>query len=194
VPQSLLKISLNNARKSLIYSALSETLKSQPILGVTIEDEQSNNPKWARLDKIDLREIVNIIREESPSTSDKWIQAGHQEPLVIVEELPVWRVVMKFQEAALTTSETSTFSFTMAFFCHHAIADGLSAGAFNLTFLDALNYLIDHPLQHYLQTCYRSSQAVARFKCRTEHPTPDHFLLHAQAIHQNILLQSRRSS
>jgi hypothetical protein len=33
----------------------------------------------------------------------------------------------------------------MAFFCHHAIADGLSAGAFNLTFLDALNHLIDHP-------------------------------------------------
>jgi hypothetical protein len=54
----------------------------------------------------------------------------------------LWRVVVAFQDAAPTAS--GTFSFTMAFFCHHAIADGLSAGAFNLTFLDALNYLIDH--------------------------------------------------
>ena len=54
VPRSLLKISPEDAFTSLIYSALAETLKSQPILGVTIEDEQSMNPKWARLDRIDL--------------------------------------------------------------------------------------------------------------------------------------------
>jgi hypothetical protein len=144
VPRSLLKIPLEDAFKSLIYSALAETLKSQPILGVTIEDEQSMNPKWTRLDRIDLRELVKIIQEESPSASVKWIEAGHREPLDRIGELPLWRVVITVQEAALTASETRTVSFTMAFFCHHAIADGLSAGAFNLTFLDALNHLIDH--------------------------------------------------
>jgi hypothetical protein len=145
VPRSLLKISPEDAFKSLIYSALAETLKSQPILGVTIEDEQSMNPKWARLDRIDLRELVKIIQEESPSASVKWIEACHREPLDRIGELPLWRVVIAIQETALTASETGTVSFTMAFFCHHAIADGLSAGAFNLTFLDALNHLIDHP-------------------------------------------------
>jgi hypothetical protein len=145
VPRSLLKSSPDNALESLIYSTLTETLKNQPILGVTIEDEQSTNPKWARLVKIDLRELVKIIQEESPSTSDRWIEASHREPLDRVGELPLWRVVVAFQEAVPTASGSSTFSFTMAFFCHHAIADGLSAGAFNLTFLDALNHLIDHP-------------------------------------------------
>jgi hypothetical protein len=54
VPRSLLQIPPEDAFKSLIYSALAETLKTQPILGVTIEDEQGMNPKWARLDRIDL--------------------------------------------------------------------------------------------------------------------------------------------
>jgi hypothetical protein len=145
VPRSLLKIPLEDAFKSLIFSALAGTLKSQPILGVTIEDEQSMNPKWARLDRIDLRELVKIIQEESPSASVKWIEACHREPLDRIGELPLWRLVIAVQEAALTASETRTASFTLAFFCHHAIADGLSAGAFNLTFLDALNHLVDHP-------------------------------------------------
>jgi hypothetical protein len=144
VPRSLLKPYQEDAFKSLIFSALAETLKTQPILGVTIEDEQTMNPKWARLDRIDLRELVRIAKEEPPSASVKWIEAGHREPLDRIGELPLWRVVIAVQEAALTASETGAVTFTMAFFCHHAIADGLSAGAFNLTFLDALNHLIDH--------------------------------------------------
>ncbi|KAE9365901.1 hypothetical protein N431DRAFT_562591 [Stipitochalara longipes BDJ] len=145
VPQPLLKGSPDNALESLIYSTLSETLKSQPILGVTVEDGQSANPKWAQLDKINLREIVKVIQEKSPSTSNRWIEASHREQLDRIGELPLWRVVVVFQKEAPTASESSTFSFAMAFFCHHAIADGLSAGAFNLTFLDALNQLIDCP-------------------------------------------------
>jgi hypothetical protein len=143
VPRSLLKSSPNNALESLIYSTIAETLKSQPILGVTIENEQSTDPKWARLVKINLGELVTVIQEESPSTSDGWIERSHRQILDKVGELPLWRVVVAFQEGA--SKESSSFSFTMAFFCHHAIADGLSAGAFNLTFLDALNHLIDHP-------------------------------------------------
>lgn len=145
VPRSLLEISPNDALESLIYSALFETLKSHPILGVVVEDEPSSRPKWTRLIKIDLRQVVKIIQEESLPTSDKWIEAGHRDPLDKLGELPVWRVIVAFREAALTDSEANTFSFTLAFFCHHAIADGLSAGAFNLTFLDALNHLIAHP-------------------------------------------------
>lgn len=144
VPRSLLKIPPEVGFKSVIYSALVETLKTHPILGVTIEDEQSMKPKWARLGSIDLRELVKIIQEESPSGSIEWIEACHREPLDKIGELPLWRVVIAVHEADLTASETDTFSFTMAFFCHHAIADGLSAGAFNLTFLDALNHLIEH--------------------------------------------------
>ncbi|PMD34908.1 hypothetical protein L207DRAFT_638391 [Hyaloscypha variabilis F] len=145
VPRSLLKWSAENPLESVIHCALAETLNSQPILGVTIQDEQSPNPKWARLAEFDLREVVKFILEESPSTSVKWIEAGHHEPLDRIGELPLWRVVVALQKPAPTASESSPFSFSMAFFCHHAIADGLSAGAFHLTFLDALNHLIDHP-------------------------------------------------
>jgi hypothetical protein len=144
VPRSLLKLSAENPLESVIHCALAETLNSQPILGVTIQDEQSPNPKWARVAEFDLREVVKFILEESPSNSVKWIQAGHHEPLDRIGELPLWRVVVALQTPAPTDSESSPFSFSMAFFCHHAIADGLSAGAFHLTFLDALNHLVGH--------------------------------------------------
>ncbi|KAI9732418.1 MAG: hypothetical protein M1834_001626 [Cirrosporium novae-zelandiae] len=136
--------------RNLIYSALAETLNTQPILGVTIEDEGSQEPRWVRLETIDLCEIVKFIEEDPNSNPDSWIQAGHREPLDRLEELPVWRVIVAVQGSARTATtdeerEGDTFSFTLAFFCHHAIGDGLSAGAFHLTLLDALNHLLDNP-------------------------------------------------
>jgi hypothetical protein len=136
-----------NGFRGLIFSALAETLQTQPILGVTMEDEASPKPRWRRLENINLNDIVKFIDEDPHVNSDPWIQAGHRQPLERREELSLWRVVIAVQDSALTAADlkSNSFSFTLAFYCHHAIGDGLSVAGFHLTFLDALNLLLDNP-------------------------------------------------
>jgi len=132
VPGSFLK---SNALENVIYSALREVMNHQPILGVTILDEATPEPKWTRLPTIDLGKIVKVVKKTS---CDEWIQAGLREPFDVVQDVPLWRIV-----ATAGEEKADAASFSVGFFCHHAIADGLSAGAFHLAFLDALNALID---------------------------------------------------
>jgi hypothetical protein len=135
VPGDFLK---SNTLENVVYSALREVLNHHPILGVTILDEGTPEPKWTRLPTIDLGKIAKVVELKS---SDEWIQAALREPFDVVQDLPLWRVV-----ATTGGEKGDAVSFSLGFFCHHAIADGLSAGAFHLTFLDALNALIDGKL------------------------------------------------
>lgn len=123
----------------IIQSALAETIKTQPILGVTIQDEGTPEPKWQRPPSIDVSQVLKIIEHDSPS-HDSWITEGHRSGLYQVDILPPWRIII-----AIPSSSSSTDSFTLAFYAHHAICDGMSAGAFHLTFLSSLNHLIANP-------------------------------------------------
>ncbi|KAG0645721.1 putative alcohol acetyltransferase FCK4 [Hyphodiscus hymeniophilus] len=144
VPRILLQQFGSRGIEGLVYAALKENLSRQPILGVTIDDEGSTVPRWRRLSSIDLREIVNVVSADPNASADGWVQNSHRTLFPTTGELPLWRVVVAFQESALT-EEGSHVSFAMGFFAHHAIADGLSCAAFHLTFLDALNSLVESP-------------------------------------------------
>ncbi|PVH81781.1 hypothetical protein DL98DRAFT_514436 [Cadophora sp. DSE1049] len=128
----------------LIHSALGETLNSQPILNVVIEDEGTPQPKWKRAETIDFRELVKITEHDPSSSPDAWLTEGHKEPLDRVDKIPVWRVRVGVQKSDLS-GESTTISFILAFYGHHAIADGVSCGAFHITFLEAMNNLIGNP-------------------------------------------------
>jgi hypothetical protein len=141
IPRSLLQNYSNSGIAGLVYAALKETVNHQAILGVTIKDEGSKEPKWVRLQTIDLRELVKIINVDPNASPDEWVQDAHRVPLTTTEDLPLWRVVVAFQDSALIENG-GRVSFAVGFFGHHAFADGLSCGAFHLTFLDALNTLI----------------------------------------------------
>lgn len=135
--------------QTFIFSCLSQVLASQPILGVTIQDESTPAPRYERLETIDFRDIVSIIEQNPEGNQDAWLQAGLRTKLDRVEELPVWRVIVAVKESSLSLTAPSGASgglkFTLAFFGHHAIADGVSCGAFHATFLDALNLHISSP-------------------------------------------------
>jgi hypothetical protein len=133
VPRSMLT---SNALEQVIYATLREVLNHHPILGVTVQDEGSPEPKWIRLPEIDYSGVVKVVDVDlKASHDDAWIQDALRAPFEVVNDLPLWRIVVgRGQDDS---------SFAVGFFCHHAIADGVSAGAFQLTFLDALNALID---------------------------------------------------
>ena len=144
VPRTLLHQFGDDGVAGIVYAALKETLSHQPILGVTIDDEGTKQPKWRTLSMIDLREIVSVVTADPNASFDKWVQDGHRGLFPEIGELPLWRVVVAFQNSALIDNH-SHVSFSLGFFGHHAIADGLSCGAFHLTFLEALNALIASP-------------------------------------------------
>lgn len=136
VPRSLLA---NSSLEQVVYTGLKEVLNHQPIMGVTVENEAGPEPEWVRLPDIDLREVVKFVDVDTKTSHDAWTQEALRAPFEVVEDLPLWRIVVA-KDPEAETQECSTF--TVGFFCHHAIADGVSAGAFQLTFLDALNALI----------------------------------------------------
>lgn len=135
--------------QTLIFSCLSHVLASQPILGVTIQDESTPTPRFERLKTIDFRDIVGIIEQDPEGSQDAWLQVGLRTKLDRVEELPAWRVIVAVKASTLSLASPSAASgelkFTLAFFGHHAIVDGISCGAFHATFLDALNLHISSP-------------------------------------------------
>jgi hypothetical protein len=139
-PSTLLPSQTPADFQSLIFSCLAEVLKSQPILGVTIQDEGTKTPRWQRLSQINFTEIVKFVNEDPEECPDKWLEAGLRERLDRVDELPVWRVIVAIKFSTLSSSSPSSpLIFSLAFFGHHVIADGISCGAFHTTFLSALN-------------------------------------------------------
>ena len=100
-----------------------------------------------RLDKIDLREVVQF---RDMSESYQFIEDMHQRPFSRMGELPLWRVVVvgrppqsfaspvDKKKDALGTEENE---FEVGFFYHHCIGDGKSGAAFHMNFLDTLNAL-----------------------------------------------------
>ncbi|CZR69345.1 uncharacterized protein PAC_19245 [Phialocephala subalpina] len=129
----------------IIFSALTENLKMQPILNVKIEDSGVREPKWMCLPTIDLGKTVKVIEQDISKSHDNWITTGHLQRTDRDPTLPLWRIIVAVPPSSAQKPESETTSFALAFYCHHGIADGLSAGAFHLTFLSALNKLISNP-------------------------------------------------
>ncbi|KAH7408038.1 alcohol acetyltransferase [Cadophora sp. MPI-SDFR-AT-0126] len=159
IPRSALQSPDLASFTHLIYSTLRETLKSQSILNVVIEDEGTPQPKWKNAETIDFRELVKISEHDPTSSPDAWLTEGHREQLNRVHELPVWRVRVGLRESDLS-AESTALSFVVAFYGHHAIADGVSCGAFHLTFLEALNSMIANPSNITTSPLFRPSSSL----------------------------------
>lgn len=127
-----------DAFQALVFSCLASVIQPHPILGVTIQDEASPTTTYQRLNTIDFTQIVKIIQQDPEACPDTWLQAGLRQKLDRVDELPVWRIIVAVEASSLA-QKSSDLKFRLAFFAHHVIADGISCGAFHITFLEALN-------------------------------------------------------
>ena len=88
---------------------------------------------------------MKVVNADPNANSDNWVQDEHRVPLICSEKLPLWRIVIAFQDSALIEN-SSHVSFAVGLFAHHAIMDGMSGAGFHLTFLDILNNLTSHPI------------------------------------------------
>lgn len=124
--------------ENLVNASLAEVISKQPILGVTLEDEGTPEPRWVRLDTIDLRKVTTMIDGDPKACLDGYLKDVYRAPFIPQVDIPLWRVIVVSTDTT-NAAGLDTVSFAVGFTCHHGIGDGLSVGAFHLNFLDALS-------------------------------------------------------
>ena len=106
--------------KAYLYVALAKVMQKHGFLNVCVAGEDTPTPVYARLDAINLDEVVSFVdgdlREVLESETAKGFDSSK----------PLWRVLVLKDGHVL-------FSF------HHAIGDGQSGMAFHQSLLEALN-------------------------------------------------------
>lgn len=133
-PESL--FSKHGGVQDLVYACLASVINDHAILGVTIADEGTPEPKWVRLETIDLGQIVKVNSDPTLDL-DVWINHGHHMPFKTTPDLPLWRVLIATDVSGIQSSPGTT-TFSVGFVYHHGIGDGLSGAVFHLSFRDAL--------------------------------------------------------
>ena len=112
--------------EDVVYSVLERVVDVHPVLGITIANEFSSKPSFARLTEIDLSRIVQFTGSTDIRAT---IEDTHQNPFEC-GDLPLWRLVV---------SRPVNELMYVSFFVHHGICDGTSGVAFHHAFLKALN-------------------------------------------------------
>lgn len=138
-PTSLL--SATRGFQGLVYSCLQDVIIKNPILGVTVIDEGTTDPKWVRLETVDLAKMVKVVQADPMANLDGIIEDGHRTEVDQIKTLPLWHVIVITQDTATLNSNQETVSFSIGFFFHHGVGDGISGASFHISFLDALNGL-----------------------------------------------------
>jgi hypothetical protein len=133
--------------EDVIFAVLNSLVQRHPALGLSIAGEMTQSPSWIRLDKIDLREVVQF---KDLNEGYQFIEDMHQRTFDRMGELPLWRLVVVGRPPQELTSPIDQRKdeagggenmFEVGFFYHHAIGDGKSGAAFHMDFLDTLNAL-----------------------------------------------------
>lgn len=129
--------------RQVLFSALEAVIGVQAPLGLTILDEDTAQPRFARLRSIDLDQAVSFIRlagqseEAQQEEFDQIFAKQHSMSFRRLGQLPVWRVLVIEPEKYDATARGVDVSFVY----HHAIGDGGSGQAFHMALLKALDDL-----------------------------------------------------
>lgn len=139
--------------RPVLLSALEAVIHIHAPLGLTILDEDTPKPRFARLKSINLDQAVSFIQLLSPEEEaqqqefDEIIAEQHSSSFHNLGQLPVWRVLVIEPE-----KYDSARGIDVAFVYHHGIGDGATGQAFHMALLKALDSL--PPTVEEMQTPY----------------------------------------
>jgi Alcohol acetyltransferase len=134
--------------ETVIYAALRNLIGRHPALGITILDEHTTTPSFARLAKIDLRKVVQFEKLDSGENAPpppSSIETAHRQPFEKLGDLPLWRVIV-IEHPKILSDDNNAETIRLVdvcFFAHHSICDGESCISFHLTFSEAINDIGD---------------------------------------------------
>ncbi|TFY78569.1 hypothetical protein EWM64_g5438 [Hericium alpestre] len=126
---------------SLLYEALKSLIGDHAALGVSVVEESTDNPRFIRLPRIDLREVVSFV--QLPENADyeheftKLTADRLSSPFDGLGRLPLWRLDILTPGRAGEDSTEANYV-DIALFIHHGIVDGGAAAIFQQCLLSAL--------------------------------------------------------
>lgn len=127
--------------RQILFNALEAVIRVYAPLGLTILDENTAKPRFARLKSIDLDQAVTFIKlsgqseEAQQEEFDQIFAKQHSMSFHRLGELPVWRILVIEPEKYDATARGVDVSFVY----HHAIGDGASGQTFHMALLKALD-------------------------------------------------------
>lgn len=123
-----------------LFRALEIVIGTHAALGLTILDEGTEKPYFARLKSIDLDQAVTFIQlsgsseEAQQQELDQIISEYHSVRFQGLGQLPVWLVLVVEPE-----KHDPVRGVDVVFIFHHAIGDGAAGQAFHMALLKALD-------------------------------------------------------
>jgi Alcohol acetyltransferase len=125
--------------KATIFCALAIVIERHPALSAIVMDEDSNEPYFARLPKINLEDAVTFLTRQEPVTGngrdvelDNILEIQHNTPFKEGHgTLPYWRLI-------IVTPPRAEEEFVASFIFHHSLGDGTSGMVFHRDFFAAL--------------------------------------------------------
>ncbi|KAF5248214.1 hypothetical protein FANTH_6006 [Fusarium anthophilum] len=150
---SLPNDSLLNEFENALEHALQATIRQHAGLQYGISDEkEAGVPLFKQIRTFDRQDILEVIdsqhfkahNEEAEDVNDdalsKSLQNGHSQ--LWLENKPAWKVLVVKHTSGFTSG--TPLRLHIAFFAHHAIADGLSGVAFHASLMN--NLKLDTPM------------------------------------------------
>ncbi|KAI4243300.1 MAG: hypothetical protein L6R42_010789, partial [Xanthoria sp. 1 TBL-2021] len=119
-----------------LRAAVPGLLHRHPPLCCYIEDGDTATPRFARLDTVDVRDVLYCVSLEEGGHLEEKLQELHNQPWPVGPK-PLWKLAVMREPP--TNSDTHVDSaLHMALVYHHAIGDGLSGTAFHQSLLREL--------------------------------------------------------
>ncbi|KAL8753813.1 MAG: hypothetical protein Q9199_004782 [Rusavskia elegans] len=119
-----------------LRAAVPGLLHRHPSLCCYIEDGDTATPRFARLDTVDVRDVLYCVGLEERGNLEEKLQELHNQPWPVGPK-PLWKLAVMREPP--TNSDTHVDSaLHIALVYHHAIGDGLSGTAFHQSLLREL--------------------------------------------------------
>ncbi|KAF4961422.1 hypothetical protein FGADI_276 [Fusarium gaditjirri] len=145
--------SLLNGLDNALELALQATIRQHAGLRYGISDEEESGvPLFKQMQTFDPQDVMKVVTRRIPAGEDEAVsdellsrelEKGHSE--LWLESKPVWKVVV--MKHTSNCMPGPFLRLDVAFFAHHAIADGLSGVAFHSSFMRNLKLETPLPAQ-----------------------------------------------
>jgi hypothetical protein len=136
---SALQISRGSPGEGLFVNALRRCVEDHPILSVVIVDSNTEKPSFAKLERVDLSQHIDIRDFGSDLSEDERIEEilaeVSDEQFSSVDQIPPWKVVL----FALPGRNGSAARLLALFAYYHSHGDGKSGLSFHQTLFEGLH-------------------------------------------------------
>ncbi|KAI0259210.1 alcohol acetyltransferase-domain-containing protein [Gloeopeniophorella convolvens] len=126
--------------QAVVFAAFGKLISQHAALGISLRGPSERKPRFARLHKIDLTKIVEVVQLSEDADRDAVVRANleskYSSPLGDFETTPLWRAVVFLPPSSSNYSE---HGIDITFYVHHTIGDGMAACNFPHLFLGALS-------------------------------------------------------